>query len=73
MLIAHSTHNQLPSTLANSLNECKIKANQNGCICVSNNNQQYKCECSDQEDVDLKTGKCKGKKSIILFVKRKYF
>lgn len=60
MLIAHSFTNILPPKLTNSLQECQQKATKNGCICIQNN-ENFNCECSDQEEFNKKSGKCEGK------------
>jgi hypothetical protein len=57
LLVAHS-YVPMHSNV-NALKECKSSAERNVCICMPGD--EYKCLCPDQEEPDLRSGKCQRK------------
>lgn len=66
LLVAHSTTSKLLPDAQISLHECQLKSTKNNCICLPRRNT-YTCECPNQEEINLKTGKCAGNKLKLSF------
>ncbi|KAI6189506.1 Low-density lipoprotein receptor repeat class B containing protein [Aphelenchoides bicaudatus] len=72
MLIAHSSTKKLSSHVQISLRECQLKSTKSGCLCIPRQ-KVYTCECPDQEEINVKNGKCTPPTKFALMALRDQF